>query len=199
MASQTDICNLALIKIGQKTISSIDADTPTATKLKAVYDQILDEALTQGPERGWKFATTRETVSVDGTTPDSEFDYRYKLPNGFLRAVKVHEDGSDYTDWIREGEYLLTNGVDDEINLTYVQRVTTTGLFPPHFVKVLYTMLAYELAFNIVQNSKLAGDLLQELHFKVLPKAIALDERDQYVEEGNNNWVDIGRSIATIQ
>jgi len=196
MANQTDICNLGLIKIGQKTISSIDQDSPTATKLKTIYNQVLDEALTAGPQEGWKFAIKRATISVDATTPDSQYEYRFKLPDGLLRVVSVHTEGIPYPDWTREGQYILSNLVSDEINLTYVDRVTVTGLFPPHFVKVLYTMLAYQLAFNVVQNRQLTQQLYQELKLDVMPKAIALDERDQYVEEGNNAWIDIGRSTA---
>ncbi len=195
MPDKTQICNMALTKIGQTTISIITADTPTTNKLRTIYDQVLDEALTAGPEKGWKFATTRVTVSVDAAEPDSEYEYRYAVPNQCLRIVKVHTEGIDYTDWVREGQYILTNGVDDEINLTYVQRITNEGYFPSHFIKVLYTMLAYHLAFNIVQSKAHANAIYEELHIKVLPKAIALDEQEQYVKEESSAWVDAGRGL----
>jgi len=198
MASQTDIVNMALVKIGQSTISSIDEDTPTATKMHTIYDLILDEALAEGPQHGWKFAREQATISVDADSPDSQYDYRYKLPDDLLRIDRVHADGMDYTDWVRQGQYILTNQVDDEINLNYVKRVTITGLFPPHFIKVLYTMLAFELAFNIVKNTNLANSLYAELKSSVLPKAIAMDERDQYVEEENHAWIDAGRRTTVL-
>lgn len=198
MASQTDIVNMALIKIGQGTLSSIDEDTPTGTKLRTIYNIVLDEALAAGPENGWKFATTRATISVDATAPDSQYDYRYKLPDGLLRVCQVHVEGVDYTDWVREGQYILTNQIDDEIHMTYVQRVTTTGLMPPHFIKAFYTMLAYHLAFNIVKNRPLATEILTELETVIMPKAIALDARDVYVEEENHGWIDAGRSMTVL-
>ena len=80
MASQTDIVNLALIKIGQSTVSSIDEDTPTATKLKTIYNQVLDEALAAGPEKGWKFTQKRVSVSVDASAPASEYEYQTPRP-----------------------------------------------------------------------------------------------------------------------
>jgi hypothetical protein len=199
MASQTDIVNMALLKIGEKTISAVGEDTPTANKLRTCYNVVLDEALAAGPEKGWKFATERINISVDASAPDSEYDYRYALPDEFLRIVTVHADGTEYTDWVREGQYILTNQVDDEIDLIYVRRVTVTGLFPPHFIKVLYMMLAYHLAYNIVQNKRHANTLLQELQTLVLPKAIALDEQDKYVQEESTAWNDIGRTITTLE
>lgn len=190
---------MALLKIGEKTVSSIDEDTPTATKLKACYNVVLDEALAAGPQKGWKFATERATISVDGTSPNDEFDYRYALPEQFLRVVKVHADGTDYTDWRREGQYLLTNQVDDEIDLVYVKRITNTGLFPAHFIRVFYMMLAYHLAYNIVQSKNHANVIFDELHLKVLPKAIALDEQDKYVQEESSSWVSLGRTTTTLE
>ncbi|MCP4537779.1 MAG: hypothetical protein GY832_11600 [Chloroflexi bacterium] len=199
MASQTDILNMALLKMGEKTVTSIGQDTPTATKLRAAYDVVLDEALAAGPEKGWKFTKERETISVDATSPDSEYDYRFALPNGILRIINVHADGTDYTDWVREGQYILTNQVDDEIDLIYVKRVTNTGLFPPHFTRVLYMMLAYQLAFNIIQSKTHANQIFEELYFRVLPKAIALDEQDGYVQEGSSSWVDAGRTTSILE
>jgi hypothetical protein len=190
-----------LIKIGQSTVSSIDEDTPTATKLKTIYNQVLDEALAAGPEKGWKFAQPEEDydISVDATSPGDSYEYRYKLPDDFLRATSVKTEGTEITDWVRKGQYILTNQEDTEIELEYVKRVTVTGLFPPHFIKVLYYMLAYHLAYDIVQNKNHANDILQELQLVVLPKAIGLDEQDQYVQEESTSWIDIGRSTSVLE
>jgi len=38
---------------------------------------------------------------------------------------------------------------------------------------------------------------LMELE-RYMPKAIALDEQEKYVEEENTSWVDIGRTTTTI-
>ena len=199
MASKTDIVNMALIKIGQKTVSSITEDTPTATKLNAVYDQILDEALAAGPEKGWKFARAKETLSVDSVTPDSTYEYRYAIPSDCLRIARIHIDGEDITDWVRQGQYILTNQSSDEVNIDYVSRITNTGLFPPHFIIVLYMMLAYHLSFNIVQEKRHANALFDELHLKSIPKAIALDGQEQYVQEESSSWVDAGRTTSTLE
>jgi hypothetical protein len=121
------------------------------------------------------------------------------LPEDFLRVTSVKTEGTEITDWVRKGQYILTNQEDSEIELEYVKRVTVTGLFPPHFIKVLYYMLAYHLAYDIVQNKNHANDILQELQLIVLPKAIGLDEQDQYVQEESTSWIDIGRSTSTIE
>jgi hypothetical protein len=68
--SETSISNMALIKLGQKTIESMDQDSPTARMCSAVYEETRDELLAAGPEKGWKFTLTRVGVAVDDTEPD---------------------------------------------------------------------------------------------------------------------------------
>jgi hypothetical protein len=199
MSDQTDICNLALVKLGHQRISAITESSVDARLCNAIYDEILDEALSAGPEKGWKFARARITVSVDADSPNDQYDYRYKIPNECLRIVKVHTDGTNFTDWIRQGEYILTNQVDDEIDVEYVRRITVTGLYPPHFVKVVYMMLAYHLGFKVTQSKRHVNSLHDELYYKVLPEAIALDGQEQYVQEESSSWVDIGRTTTTFE
>jgi len=198
-STETAICNLALMRMGQSLIDDIDGTTALEEKCTLVFDQVRDELLKEGPEKGWKFALKRATIAVDASSPNDEYDYRYKLPNDFIRMVKVHEDGTELTDWRRNGEYIVTNQQDDEVDFHYVSRVTVTGLFPPHFTRVLALWLAYELCFNIVQSKNHANSVHEELYRVAMPKAIALDEQDKYVQEESSSWVDIGRTVTTFE
>ncbi len=58
-ASETIIANLALYKMGQETIDSIDGTNVLDVKVNAIYDQARDELETEGPELGWKFCRRR--------------------------------------------------------------------------------------------------------------------------------------------
>ena len=200
MADKTQIANMALVKLGANRISSITDGTVEANRVEAVFDQVLNEALTAGPEKGWKFAKTSIDISVDATAPaNTKYAYRYALPNEFLRVVGVWVGGVELTDWDREGQYLLTNMESAEITLDYIQRITVTGLYPPHFVSVLYMMLAYELAYSVTAVKGHANAILEELHAITMPKAIALDARDQYVQEFSSSWVDAGNNTSTLE
>lgn len=128
----------------------------------------------------------------------NEYECRFPCPDN-LRIVSVNVGGVELTDWVREGAYILTNKEDEELDMLYVQSITTTSLFPPHFVKVFWMSLAIELAYDVIQSAKHAPSLMEELYSIVLPKAIAMDEREKYVKESSTSWVDIGHTTETIE
>ena len=58
-ATETVIANLALLRMGQSTISDIDGTDTLSVKVNTLYDQARDELETEGPELGWKFCRRR--------------------------------------------------------------------------------------------------------------------------------------------
>jgi hypothetical protein len=64
MATKLGIYNLALSKIGQERIATLNEDSENRRKLDNVYDEILGQLLTSGPELGWKF-TKKMNIGVD--------------------------------------------------------------------------------------------------------------------------------------
>ena len=147
------------------------------------------------------FVITATYVADDATGEarwtSEQYAYRYAIPTS-LRIVSVQVGGVELTDWVREGAYLLTNMESDEIDITYVQSVTTTTLFPPHFTRVLVLMLAIKLHYNITQDLK-AIQLLEYDFDKAMSKAIAMDEREKYVREYSSSWVDAGHSRENLE
>lgn len=190
--SKTSICNLALIRLGEKTITDVTDDSNTARLCNYIYDQVLDEVLASGPEKGWKFARGRVSVTVSATEPAFEFEYQYQIPTNVLRVYSVQVGEEELTDWVREGEYILTDEEDEEVDVKYIQRITDAAKFPPYFVKVLYMNIAIELAYNLIQSATAAERLELELREKILPKAMGLDEQEKYVEEESSSWIDEG-------
>ncbi len=146
------------------------------------------------------FTTTR-TGTVQWTS--DRFAFRYPKPTS-LRVTSVQSGGAELIDWRREDIYLLTNLEDTTIVVRYVQNVLqgnddNTSLFPPHFVKVLYMNMAAHLAYDLVQNRTLSDKLLQELEIVHMPRAVALDAKELFVEEDNQAWRDVGHTGGTGQ
>ncbi len=56
MATKLGIYNLALSRLGQNRLAKINDNVENRRKLDNVYDEILGQLLTSGPEKGWKFA-----------------------------------------------------------------------------------------------------------------------------------------------
>ena len=140
------------------------------------------------------FVITKVFVADDATGTaywtSEEYSYRYLIPT-CKRVVKVKYGGIELTDWIRVGNYILTNEEAEEVDMDIVQSITTVTLFPDHFVKVLVLKLAIELHYNITQDLN-AIQLLAQEYDMAMAKAIAVDEREKYVQEYNNNWVNAG-------
>lgn len=127
--------------------------------------------------------------------------YRYLIPTTptVLRVISAQVGGVELTDWLEEGGYILTNQESDEIDLKFVQSITTTTLFPTHFTKVLWFALAIEAAYGQIQSATAPERLSLEYDEKILPKAIALDEQKKYVQEESSSWVDAGHTKFTIE
>ena len=126
--------------------------------------------------------------------------YRYSRPT-CTRVTSVQVGGEELTDWVREGSYILTNEEGTAIDVWYVlapSSVTVTN-FPMHFVDVLWRRLASHLAYSLTQNSRLQQSILTGLEQIYLPRAIGMDNREQYEKEQSSSWVDAGRGSSSIE
>lgn len=197
MASAVEICNLALMKFGNITISSITAPTTKEERACAVFYPLMrDELIASHP---WNFAMTRADISASvATAPAFGFDYAYTLPVNCLRVWEcTNYDGT----WVVESRELLTDA-EEEIYIRYLRQVTETGYFPPAFVNCLATRLAAELAVKLADDKSLRQALLQELYQVSLPEAKILNAMEgnaprhkdiQPLDEGNFSWTKEGR------
>ena len=136
------------------------------------------------------FVADDATGTAKWTSEDKA--YRFAIPSDSLRVTSVKVGGIEITDWLEEGVFILTNQTDTDTDIHYVRSVTTTTLFPPHFTRVLVLTLAIELSYNLTQDLNMVKILEQELEFKAMPKAIAIDERGKHVQESSTSWVDAG-------
>lgn len=158
MASEVDIANLALAKLGAGTIISLDDDDPKAVVLKLNFATIRDKELRA---RRWRFSLARHELLADAIAPAWGFGYSYPLPAGCLRVIQIGEydlgpNLSDYRAaptelWSIEGRAILTN-LPAPLKVRTIQQITDTGLFDACFVDALASRLAYECCERITQS-----------------------------------------------
>lgn len=161
MASQVDVCNQALIKIGAGTISSLADGTKQADLLSAIWNTKRDSELSAHP---WTFAIKRVSLPASATAPaGTDWGYAYPLPADYLSMVQVGDsyvyyDSSSGDDpdsggplFGIEGGSILSS-VTSPLFIRYIYRVTNTGLFPALFCEALACRLAAELAEPLTQN-----------------------------------------------
>ena len=179
--TETEICNMALGRLGAKRISDF-ADTNEANlqsvQCRLHYVQTRDALLRS---HWWRFARYRVQLSENTTAPTFEFDNAFDLPSDFLRLwIKPFEDnnwGLNNTDrtFSMEGKQLLTN--EDSVYLRYIRRVTDPAEFDPLFIEVLVLKLAIKMVMPISQDKELYQMLYQEMR-DVLARVRVVDKRE---------------------
>jgi hypothetical protein len=165
MASEVDICNMALGHIGQDAnVSAIDPPdgSAEADHCARFYPMARDEIL---ESHAWRFATRRaQLAAVDVPDEVDSWDYAYQLPNQCIRPLAVFlpesTDDTAAQDFTVEtdstGNDILYTNVEDAV-LKYIARVEDTTKFSPLFTIALARLLAHYLAGPITKASKMAA------------------------------------------
>lgn len=103
MATEVDVCNLALAHFGQERINALDeteaASNENAAKCLVFFAQAKGQLLARQP---WSFSRLRVILTREEATPAFDWDYQHTLPNDLARVLElrsgtaaVSEDTSD--------------------------------------------------------------------------------------------------------
>ncbi|KAA3649394.1 MAG: hypothetical protein DWQ11_18810 [Proteobacteria bacterium] len=158
MASEVDICNLALARLGDNaTVASIDPPegSAQAEHCARFYAIARDSLLEMHP---WKFAT-RRALLAQLSVESWNWAYAYAEPNGALKLLAVlpptaaNDDDSQPFEAQSDanGAALILTDQEDA-SLRFTTRVTDTTKFSPLFVDALAWLLASELAGPVVKG-----------------------------------------------
>lgn len=153
--NETQICNLALQKLGAARIVSMSEDSKNARAVSAAYEPVRDLVLSS---QKWRFAFARAVLANDPTAPLFDYGYAYRKPTDFLALVFSNDDA---TDWSLEGEFILSN-FGPPLNLPYIQRVIDTSKFPPTFSEAVACKLAWQLCEELTQSNTKKADAKAE-------------------------------------
>lgn len=172
MASDVDICNLALGFLGDEaTVVSIDPPegSAQADKCARFYPTAVAACLEL---HEWSFSITRTIGNGNVTPPPSAWQYAYAWPADAVRVWAVlpqdSEDinGQEFTvETLSNGSKVILTNQEDAI-LRYTRLVTDTGRFSPLFVEALICMLAAKLAGPVLRGKtgvSAAKDAMQQL------------------------------------
>jgi len=169
MASEVDICNFALTKIGEDTIISLTEASKAARLCNLFYADTRDSLLRSHP---WNFAIKRVELAKLTTTPAFEFTSEYQLPADCLRVMYLDNKNLEFR---VEGKKLLAN--TDTAKIEYIARIEDTAQFDSVFVDVMWNTLASRLAYNLSDNNTLT-DLLARDAEQALRKAKSINGQE---------------------
>lgn len=145
---------MALAKIGESPITSLDDKSKKARDLRALFDLKRDDLLRKHP---WRFAIKRVNLVQDSEDPISQFSNQFLLPSDLIKIVGVTCTNDRYA---REGNKILTD--DSTVELLYIFRNEDVNSWDPSFVTVMAHFLAYDLAWSIKGSRTLRADLKNE-------------------------------------
>lgn len=211
MASEVDICNLALAHLGDNatvaTLSPPDGSAQ-AEHCARFYPMARDALLEM---HTWDFTVSRVALALLSTNATG-WAYTYAAPSNVLNLLAVLDPAApdDYSATVHSGSWydaagqytpqpfqaevdaatgadiILTNQVD--ATLRYSKRVTDTTRFSPLFVRALSWMLASELAGPVIKGeagATMAGRC-NAVFMKLLTQATAADANSRQVKPRQN-------------
>lgn len=154
MASKVDIANMALLKLGQPAIMSLDDNSHQAKLLTQEFNSALEATLRAYP---WPFATRRIELARALDKPPFGFGYYYTIPADSVRIIDIHTDGFNYQ---IEGNQIATSS--EKVAIRYVSKDTPIERMDSLTGDVLALALAARLAITITENPELQAGLLQQ-------------------------------------
>jgi hypothetical protein len=195
MASQVEIANRALTKLGAARIISFLDDNKQARAVQSMFDIVRDAELRA---HIWSFAVKRASVAALSSTPAWGFAYEYALPSDCLRLIQVNDvyqgpDLSDYrnaptAEYMLEGNKILCDFASP-LKIRYIRRESDTTYWDSAFVEAMACRLAAEMAEDLTQSNQKKDAAWKEYDqaVKIAIRSGAVEQQHQDMPD--NSWV----------
>lgn len=161
-SNQTDICNRALIHIGDLPIVSINDNVKSARTLKAVYNMVRQNELRA---HRWSFSIKRASMASLATpvAPAPQFTTTFQVPVDCLRVLLVgnmrqtlgtinYRTGLERL-YVIEGPYIYTT-LPSPCAIQYIGDITNEGLFDGCFDEAFAAKLAATICVTLTNSDK---------------------------------------------
>lgn len=193
-SSTTQIANLALARIGQTRIASLDEESTEARWANELYPTARDYA-TEQPSMIWRHSKRTVTLAQTDNDRDDDFTYAYERPSDCVsfRYILPQDGGFDPRYPIRfecEGDVIYTD--EALARGVYARQVTDVTKFVPSFTDAVSWYLAHLLVQPLRQENRLLEVTLGG-YGRALAHAIACGAAEQvYIktaDEAAPDWI----------
>lgn len=155
MASDAEIANGALQKLGAGFIVALSDDSVQARACTRCYDRLRRAELRK---HSWNFARERAQLAADVTAPLFSYANAFTMPADLLRLMPpdpMMNSGS--LDWQIEGRKILTND-SAPLNIVYIKDVTDANMMDELFRDALSARMANEMCEELTQSNQKKAD-----------------------------------------
>lgn len=148
-----EICNNALLDLGEDVIMSLAAESKAAGLCNHRWPAVRDAVLRAHP---WNCAMAQAELAAGCAAPLWKWEMKYTLPADFLRIVQiVGLDGCQIRDWEIQGGIILCNE-QAPIYISYIRRETDPQRYDALLDEALSARLAATLAYPLSGSTSLA-------------------------------------------
>jgi hypothetical protein len=179
MAGITEIINIALARLGESPIQTLNEGTVPANAAKLLFESARQSALR---DYNWSFALRTQALARLAEAP-ADFRYAFALPHGCLRAIRLR-GGSAFS--VR-GKELHTNEANPV--LEYVSDIEDANEFDSKFTEALTYKLASELAMPVKGSGELMAQLFN-VYQTLIQQAAAESAREQGCKGSDNPYLE---------
>ena len=159
MASDVQIANRALSKLGQERIISFADNTKAARAITSCYDDLRQAELRA---YRWQFCYKRVALPALADAPAFGFTAAYQLPADYLRLDLVDDRypsamldsyvDTDLAEYVLEGNTILTN-IAAPLRIRYGADITDAAQWDPLFREMFACRLAVDLCETLTQSN----------------------------------------------
>jgi len=181
MATDIEICNRALSRIGQDSILALDTSSKRSRACLREYAECRDKLLRTYI---WTFAIKRAPLPKQVAAPAFGFANAFARMPDDLRLVSLDPEDAVYR---LEGRNILTD--EGSLSARYVSRVTDENVMDPNFRAALVYEVAQAICIELTQDKELRQQILNDLDTAIShARSIhAIEDFPQAVEEGD--WI----------
>ena len=149
--TEVKICNKALLLLGAESITSFTEGSTAGNACSIMYGDVKSSTLAM---YAWSFTIVKKELNRDTSTPNSEWQYQYTMPNDMLtgvpRAVRASSSAGSptITSWemgTAENGYSVLFTNQTSIFIDYQRSVAESNM-PSYFTQLLTYQLAWHLA-----------------------------------------------------
>lgn len=169
MATDLDIVNQALVRIGAEPVASLNVSTAQALAASTLYDTVVKRMLAETP---WTFALKGALLPeivppTNSYQPFNRYEYVFQLPSDTIRVLGLES----LCRFQMAQDRLYTN--DKHPRLVYVADVASS-YFPAYFEDLVVHELAASFAISVTDTTSRA-DLYQSYVRRMKPRAMSID------------------------
>jgi hypothetical protein len=151
MATQVDICNIALTSLGDQRIVSLSDNNERARLCSARYDDVRDAVLRA---YHWNCVTKRVQLTASSDAPVWGYTTKFPLPADCLRVLDVQSYEIPFE---VEGRFIVTDA--STCYLLYIAKVTDETQYDALLVQTIGARLAMEIAEPLTGRRDLRQDM----------------------------------------